>query len=50
MVVAVMGGWDRVAVWDLLAVLGLGRGGLVAPWGLCGASWCGGGMTWLRWQ
>ncbi len=31
MVVAVIGGWDRVAVWGLLAMLGLGRSRLVAP-------------------
>ncbi len=39
MVVAVMSGWDRVIVWGLPAMLGLGCGGLVAPWGFCGVSW-----------
>ena len=50
MVVVAMGGWDRVTVWGLLAMLGLGRGRLVAPWGLCRVSWHGGGMTQLRWR
>ncbi len=45
-----MGGWDRVMVWGLLAMLGLGHSGLVAPWGLCRASQCGGEMMWLRWR